>query len=114
MLGKLFSVKPKRTNAARNMDRALPVCAVLSTTNVELRSPIATFPSAVKISGANVTKMVTSAILKIWKMHEVDDLRIRMHRFRLNCSFEPNFFLLRSNDTPVVTQNIVPELTVYG
>jgi hypothetical protein len=54
--GMLFFVKHGTTNAGRQVDRVRRACAVPFTTNAELRSPIATSPSAVKISGANVTK----------------------------------------------------------
>jgi hypothetical protein len=55
--GMLFCVKHGTTNADRQVgNRVRRACAVPFTTNAELRSPIATSPSAVKISGANVTK----------------------------------------------------------
>jgi len=54
--GMLFCVKHGTANAGRHMDRARRACAVLLTTNAELQSPIATSPSAAKLSGANVTK----------------------------------------------------------
>lgn len=55
--GMLFFVKHGTANAVRQMDnRVRRACAVPFTTNAELRSPIATSPSAVKLSGANVTK----------------------------------------------------------
>ncbi len=54
--GMLFCVKHGTTNAGRQVARVHRAYAVPFTTNAELRSPIATFPSAAKISGASVTK----------------------------------------------------------